>query len=75
MEDAVVAAEDVGVTEQSLHTVTPANLRRELPRIPFATSNPTLSSRAQQDGSLASHPAESRDLLSHPPSKSRLLPE
>jgi hypothetical protein len=38
-----------------------ANLRRELPRIPFADD--TLSSRAQQDGSLASNPAESRDLV------------
>ena len=39
-----------------------ANLRRELPRIPFvAASTSTLSSRAQQDGSLANNPAESRD--------------
>jgi hypothetical protein len=38
-----------------------ANLRRELPRIPFVTT--TLSSRARQDGSLANNPAESRDLV------------
>jgi predicted helicase len=37
-----------------------ANLRRELPRVPFATSD-TLSSRAEQDRSRASNPAESRD--------------
>ena len=41
-----------------------ANLRRELPRIPFASSIPTLSSRAEQAGSFANQPAESRDLLS-----------
>jgi len=42
-----------------------ANLRRELPRIPFASaSTHTLSSRAEQDRSLANGPAESRDLAS-----------
>jgi predicted helicase len=42
-----------------------ANLRRELPRIPFvAASTSTLSSRAKQDGSLANNPAESRDPVS-----------
>lgn len=42
-----------------------ANLRRELPRIPFASASspPTLSSRAQQDRPK-DDPAESRDLLS-----------
>ncbi len=39
-----------------------ANLRRELPRIPFVSaSSSTLSSRAEQDRSLANDPAESRD--------------
>ena len=43
-----------------------ANLRREQLRIPFVGAtpkepNPTLSSRARQDDSLANHPAESRD--------------
>jgi predicted helicase len=42
-----------------------ANLRRELPRIPFvAATSSTLSSRAKQDDSQANHPAESRDPLS-----------
>jgi len=63
-----------------------ANLRRELPRIPFVSAkervgaalparpaeqssaspnlSTTLSSRAQQDRSLANDPAKSRDLLS-----------
>jgi len=40
-----------------------ANLRRELPRIPFAALTPTLSSRAQQDRPKDG-PAQSRDLLS-----------
>ena len=55
-----------------------ANLRRELPRIPFVGTTalkgdgfsrpepatvPTLSSRAEQDDSLANHPAKSRDLV------------
>jgi len=41
-----------------------ANLRRELPRIPFvAASTTTLSSRAQQDRSPANDLAESRDLV------------
>jgi hypothetical protein len=37
------------------------NRRRELPRIPFVGTASSLSSRAQQDGPLADHPAESRD--------------
>jgi hypothetical protein len=42
-----------------------ANLRSELPRIPFVmASTPNLSSRAQQDDSRANHPSESRDPLS-----------
>ena len=41
-----------------------ANLRRELPRIPFVSGTPTLSSRAEQDRSLANDPPESRDLAS-----------
>ncbi len=39
-----------------------ANLRRELPRIPFVgASTTTLSSRAEQDRSLANDPGQSRD--------------
>ncbi|HET7207094.1 MAG TPA: type ISP restriction/modification enzyme [Terriglobales bacterium] len=39
-----------------------ANLRRELPRIPFVAANSTeLSSRAEEGDSLANHPAESRE--------------
>src|SRR5262249_12594973 len=40
-----------------------ANLRRELPRIPFVSAT-TLSSRAEQDRSLANDPVESRDPVS-----------